>query len=128
MQNENLQKAAERLADRDLAHYQGPHGDDTDIRAGIALARAYLAEHPADDAAVADIDWLNELRREGGDMSWLRVRLCDDGLHLMSPCNLPTEGIDGLRDYVAPNVATRGAVRRLAACLGIALQEKHDAE
>lgn len=41
--NYDLIAIAKRLADRDLADYQGPTGDDTDMRAGIVLARAYLA-------------------------------------------------------------------------------------
>jgi hypothetical protein len=54
----DLRAAAERLADYDLAVWQGPTGDCTDMRAAIKLARAYLAEHPADDAEA--VIWTDE--------------------------------------------------------------------
>lgn len=70
---------------------------------------------------LVDLDWLNKLRRKGGDMSILRVRLVDGAIHLMSPCNLPREGIDGLRDYVSPRPATRGDIRKLCEAMGVEL-------
>jgi hypothetical protein len=80
-----------------------------------AVIAAYLAEHPADeDEAIstpAAIDWLDSLSRVGGDLSMITVRACDDGMHLVSG------------DWVSPHVATKGDVRRLAAVLGIDLQE-----
>ena len=50
--NDELEAAALRLMGRDLSDYQGPTGDDTDMRAGIMLARAYLAA--LDTQIVAD--------------------------------------------------------------------------
>jgi len=89
----------------------------------VELAHLYLDEHPADDADPADYDWLNALRSENDQpLSMLAVRLCDDGFHLMAP-GRPSEGIDGLNDYVAPHPATKGDVRRLCAALGVPLEE-----
>lgn len=51
---EDLREAAERLANRDLACFQGPTGDDADMRAGIKLAKAFLANNPADSD---EVDW-----------------------------------------------------------------------
>jgi hypothetical protein len=80
-----------------------------------AVIAAYLAEHPADEdealSTPAAIDWLDSLSRVGGDLSMITVRACDDGMHLVSG------------DWVSPHVATKGDVRRLAAALGIDLQE-----
>lgn len=86
------------------------------------ICDAYIAEHPADDDVPVAVEWLESLSRSGGDMSFLRVRLCDDGFHLMSPCNTVGEGIEGLTDFVSPNVATRGDVRRLCKALGVELK------
>jgi hypothetical protein len=84
----------------------------SDERSVIA---AFLAEHPADEdealSTPAAIDWLDSLSRVGGDLSMFTVRACDDGMHLVSG------------DWVSPHVATKGDVRRLAAVLGIDLQE-----
>lgn len=41
--NDTIRAAAKRLADRDLADYQGSSDDDMDMRAGIVLARFALA-------------------------------------------------------------------------------------
>ena len=60
--SDELRAAASRLNDRDLADYQGPTGDDTDMRAGIMLAHAYLAEHPADGESKAQADEIERLR------------------------------------------------------------------
>lgn len=120
----DLRAAAERIR---LAMHHGcyvgePGAIERDER---LLAQMYVLEHPADDGEDADIAWLESLSREGGDMSWLAVRLCEDRkFHLMAPSKKPTEGIEGLNDWVSPNPATRGDVRRLAAALGITLTEK----
>ena len=70
---DDLRAAAERLLDGrlKLEELQGPTGDESDLRAAIILARAYLAEHPTDDdewageAAVQDDgnDWASLLKK-----------------------------------------------------------------
>lgn len=139
MDASELRAAAERVADDifawllstwDVGHsVLRPQGDVyveqvRDNFRGIAAEsmEALLAGHAADDGDVAGIDWLNNLRRKGGNMSWLRVRLCDDGLHLMGMGPV-SEGVEGLMDYVAPTVATKGDIRGLAKILGIDLIE-----
>lgn len=43
-----LRAAANRLADLDIREYQGPTGEDTDYRAAIMLAKAWIEEYPAE--------------------------------------------------------------------------------
>lgn len=115
--------AADRLLGRDISHYQGPGQGDADMRAAIIVARAWRAEHPADDEELASIQWLKGLSRDGGDLSMLCVRLVDDKIHLMAPGKV-TEGIGGLLDYVSPRPATRGDLRLLCRALGIPMKEQ----
>jgi len=92
----------------------------------FSLACVKLARHVQRmyDETPVSLAFLERLRRvDGGDFSFMAVRLCDDGLHLMGVRGRPRNGIDGLDDYVAPNVATRGDVRRLCEALGIELRE-----
>lgn len=51
--SDELRAAAERLASRDLGDYQGPSSSDCDMRGGILLARAYLAELETGDCTDA---------------------------------------------------------------------------
>jgi hypothetical protein len=83
------------------------------------IVRAYL-ECPEclenrDGSKLADIEWLNGLSREGGDMGFMAVTLRGDKFHLR--CG---EGDDA---YVAPKPATRDAVRMFCRALGIELRE-----
>ena len=56
MTHEEVRAAAERLSHRKLEDYQGPTGDDTDMRAAIALARFVLDLTDQLAAARADAD------------------------------------------------------------------------
>lgn len=76
-----------------------------------------------DDDILVDIDWLKGLEREGGDMSFLAVRLVDRNFHLIIQKYDPNPIFGGLYDYVAPNPATRGDVRMFATALGVVLKE-----
>ena len=83
------------------------------LRDLASLGTAWLAEHPADDDEPVTVVWIETLSRYGGDMSFLKVRLFDDGFHLM-----------GQGCYVSPRVATRRDVRDLCRILGVQLKEK----
>lgn len=96
--SDELRQAAERLADRDLGDYQGPTGDDTDMRAGIMLARAYLREH--DHEPVTE-EWLESV---GMGMEVQSRSLVLD---------------DGENSVLIQPLKTRGDVRRLCKAIGI---------
>jgi len=55
-----LRAAANRLAVLDLGEWQGPEGDCADMRAGIMLARNWIAEHAADDDEAITKEWFVE--------------------------------------------------------------------
>jgi hypothetical protein len=91
------------------------------------LARAYIAEHPADDETPVDEAWL----RAAG---FVRGKFPDDlvaGPILCGIVRNPISKDDGkaywaVRTYPIPDAAapkTRSDVRRLAAALGITLTE-----
>jgi hypothetical protein len=110
----DIQSAAERLRTIDptnLFYWRS----DAPIRDCEVLARAYLAEHPADDGdllgTVASIDWLDSLRRaDGGDMGMFTIRATGDEIRLI------VNGFESLK----PN--TRGDVRAICRALGIELE------
>lgn len=75
---DEIRAAANRLADLDLGDYQGPTGDDTDMRAGIVLAR-YVRSRLDQQQAEArerelpvDAEWLRPLcvRVSGKEIYW----------------------------------------------------------
>lgn len=85
-----------------------------------ALARTFLAEHPADDAATADDNWLQSVGFErniaGGYERLIRV---DQWLVVRDAIY-----IDAGRHQIPLTChRTRGVVRRFCAALGITLNE-----
>jgi len=78
-----------------------------------------------EEMKIVTVKWLAGLRRaDGGSLHMLCIRLVDDKPHLMAP-RPPTNGIEGLLDYVAPNPATRKDVRMLLIALGIVFTEEY---
>lgn len=119
-EREELAAAVERLKCEDEFSPTWKCGYNSALAAAAALIRSSGSD---DGDEPVTVEWLKCLSRNGGDMSFLRLRLCDYGFHLMSPCNAVHEGIDGLRDYVAPRPATRGDIRDLCRALGVELRE-----
>jgi len=119
---DELQRAAERLRacnyesdwDLDGASFQ-------QISDWQALAKAYLAEHPADDGEAVTVEWLESIGWLEDQTGWPAICLRETsewgiswrghGIWL-TPMSVPL--------YRAP---TRGDVRRLCRALGIALKE-----
>lgn len=139
--NEEVKAAMERLLDCDLAHYQGPTGDDANMRAAIMLARYVRAEHPADDEAGITEGWLREVGGKDktyqgdtvlafraqpgpiGDTQW--IELADETNGMFYFCRWSPMYDEGTPpDRVELLAGTRGAFRRLCQCLGIPLNEK----
>lgn len=120
---DELRAAANRIVHR-LDHDQYGLSEDVEVNHADVSKIARHVQRMYDETPVS-IGFLERLRRaDGGDFSFMAVRLCDDGLHLMGVRGRPQNGIDGLHDYVAPNVATQGDVRRLCEALGIELRER----
>lgn len=130
-----LQAAAERLrrlyplGKESLKSVYGRDGAGGNLDKERDIAEcgyAFVAEHSADDGELLTVDWLDGLSRtDGGDMSFLAVRLCEDRtFHLMLPGKRPTEGVQGLRDFVSGRPSTRGDVRAICRALDIPLAEK----
>ena len=108
-----------------------------------ALAKAYLAEHPADDAEPLSEEWLHAVGFELGTLqaSLLIPPICPDAAiaELILHCDqfgwsasliqgLPSGDDQRVRDdHVTltslPDTMTRGHIRGLARALGIALKE-----
>jgi hypothetical protein len=123
-----LRVHAERLSGRDLGHYQGPTGDDADMRAGIALARAWLAEHPADEDTPIDSGWLKEIGfygyPNGTDLkigNYPKGNCLSRMIGERDKYTIWAVNSGWLADGAEPR--TRGDLRRLCAALGIELKE-----
>lgn len=103
---------------------------------GLALAEAWLAEHPADDGEAADEAWSRDLMKSLGAVQLPKARPGDDEtfeLELPNSYSLfwcqNTEGNESYtwmygveypgRCEGLPDQHTRGAVRRLLAALGV---------
>jgi hypothetical protein len=114
--SDELRAAAERLLDPECGIGEGT---GTNYVAGgyaaddaVALAKAYLAEHPADDAEPVTLEWTRSLG--------LDCRRIYDG-----PDWIPNiRGLDG-NWVILPRGATRGQARRLLAALGIDCVNDH---
>lgn len=135
--NYELRAAANQLACLDLAYFQRPTADDANMRAGIMLARAYLAAITADDEELADGTWLKNI----GAVRPMAVAA--DEVYVLGDWR-PEHGgcfpVQYKRDraerrmgdmityvYGVPINArpTRGDVRRLCAALGIELKARN---
>ena len=108
--SDELRSAAKRLLLGPRAYRGTGHSARLDIQ---GLADAYLAEHQADDEQPIDLKWLDCLSRDGGDLPFICVTYRDGAYHLT-----------GHSEYVAPDPATRGDVRRLCKSLGVELKEQ----
>jgi hypothetical protein len=115
----DIQSAAERLRRHmaDPNHRDTYHGKESTLVGDWAtLARAYLAEHPADDGEAITEDWLRAVG--------FKSMPSEVGLWLDK-----TVGVDLRSDTpgcvvcnARPRIATRGDLRRLAEALGIPLE------
>lgn len=122
----SAREAAERLAAYDLAEWQGPTGDCTDMRAGIALARLFLEEHPVDDGepvTEAHLDAMGGEKRGPHLWQWSNEDSGDTVKVAMS-LGYPTVTIsnhDGraIHLYGFGNKSVVGDIRRLLAAFGI---------
>lgn len=124
-----IRAAAERLLSRDLAEYQGPTGDEADMRAAIMLARNFMAEHPADDDTPIDREFVRSLgptNRDDSDCT--NVPLCGGVLkaRVMWVRSLDGRyhcvvGIAANRssEWASITTPTRGRVRHLLQSLGV---------
>ena len=90
----------------------------------LRVARAYLSEHPADDCEAIDEEWLRSV-----GMAHFRGEPDSSGLEISNGCTQISRGYRGqwlvngaeLDDLSWPK--TRGDLRRLAAALGVPLNE-----
>lgn len=65
MTEDEYRAAAQRLAAYDLAEWQGPTGDCTDMRCGILVARRLLELlPPTDDNKLVSVDWFRSVGAE----------------------------------------------------------------
>jgi hypothetical protein len=79
--SDSVKAAAERLIERDLANYQGPTGDDADMRAAITVASAYkrLAE-----ILLPEIETEEDCLENGYDVNlWLTAEEINEVLELL---------------------------------------------
>lgn len=134
-----LRAYAERLADYDLAWWQGLTGDCADMRAGICLARAFRTEHPLDDDEPATEEWCRALVVSLGATQRPKERPGDDEVFELELPNgfilfwhQNTEGyesntwhygVEHLRSWGLPDQHTRGDVLRLLTVLGARNQQ-----
>ncbi len=111
---------AELRAAAEMVVATGTHKDwfDTIDAGAVAVASAYLAEHPADEHELWTAEWLKAVGFDG-DMSkngpgmWLRgVRIHSDGRWSWCGQSWPFKAIQ-----------TRGDLRRICAALNIPLTE-----
>ena len=94
-----------------------PMGERKAYALTAALAYGFLAEHPADDDTPIDAEWLRAV--------WFIAKFkqfSKGELHLYE-FDGPGDGWAAFRDWRIPYPSTRGAVRRLCAAVGIALEE-----
>jgi hypothetical protein len=108
----DIQSAAERLRRHmaDPNHRDTYHGKESTLVGDWAtLARAYLAEHPADDGEAIQVAWLVSMGFEALDEH-------DSGWFKQSP--------DGREMEDAAQLKTRGDLRLLCRALGILLTER----
>lgn len=113
------------------AGWKGVNGGRLDADRRV-LADAYLAEHPADDAAPVTAGWLESMgfQVKGG---WWQLRCGDYEVYCYTSPSRPSgfvfkyESHDCLDDgdgaAILPDLPTRGDVRRLLAALKIATTE-----
>lgn len=116
MSDEELKAIASRVR----PHAAGNLGN-ADIADRNALAAAYLAEHPADDAEPITANWLAAV---GFTSPGAFTHTIDGGITMewFSGGDLGQwECIIG--DHVCPDFGTRGQLRRLCAALGVPLSE-----
>lgn len=100
-------KAAARLRN-DAYHSTGKVYDFVQRDKDRCLLGDYaLTLLPSDGDELVTVDWIEGLSSEGGDMSFLAVRLVGNHFHLV-----------GHGDYVAPKPATRQDVRSICAAFG----------
>lgn len=128
--SDELRAAAERLLGFD-GYYEMQASD------GKNLARAYLAEHPADDDEPVTADWLRSVGfKQDADTEYTSDDLIlapeDDqvALHWMQegiePDEIRTIWIVAENEGIYTSASTRGALRRLAAALGVTLKGTTD--
>jgi hypothetical protein len=120
--SDELRATAERLI-KFVAMYRLHPQSHKGLEDAQSVARAYLAEHPADDAEPLTEEWLRAAGFETRD-----GRLCLGARLQFTHCNGWNAwwGIDGLAyasSRLVNGLNTRGHVRRLCQCLGIALKE-----
>jgi hypothetical protein len=104
------------------------HKEEPLQRAIHAVASAYLAEHPADDAEPVDEAWLESVGFVHGDSAIGSPRM-NSPRAPVDETQVVTIESDGAAYYdvddghwvILPDVETRGDVRRLCAALGIEL-------
>ncbi len=94
--------------------------------AAVTVARAYLAEHPADDSQPVTEEWLATLSLEDGTFAdtpngeQLGFHVGDAGA-IPGPRVIIMDSTDG-DDQVVISVPTRGHVRRLLTAFGVTPQ------
>ena len=86
----------------------------------VKLARAYLAEHPADDGELIDRDWLESIGLYGRSLGQIELSH-RDGTGWFFSVLADEHGI--YWSTIDKPFHTRGQLRRLAAALGIELRE-----
>ncbi len=129
MTTQELRAAAERLASEDASAYPR-HGNAYALTDAVALARAWLAEHPADDEEPISQSWLLASGWAKVDYSWAGQVQCFEianwGIHWIEGgwglFYLTADGFDGSETWLS-HMNTRGCVRRLCAALEIELKE-----
>ncbi len=126
--------SAERLADYDLAHWQGPSQRDGDIRDAVKLARAWKRDHPTDDDELTSGQWLKSIgfyaitnnlfdipiQESRGWNCFLRIDIdALEAIVMQAPAGCDSTGL------VLPEtpVAVRGDVRKLCKVLGAKTKE-----
>ena len=115
--NEDVRKAAERLRrvygeESQWSVYDG-HRDRASMLGSdeMTIAKAYLAEHPADEAIEISEDWLRSVGLRDNRMV-IEFMKTNDG-----------RWASRWHGWELPRLKTRGQVRNLCAALGVELKE-----
>lgn len=118
MNDAELRAAAERLRDGAYPAIDLPPWATRVYRDGAAVAAAWLAEHPADDAEPVTEEWLRSVGFSSRPNNrWLQIRTPQGGrldCWMASP-------LWEFHDEAVAIPQTRGDVRRLCTALGIDL-------
>ncbi len=92
------------------------------------LAYAYLSEHPADDELPITEEWLRSVGFcDAENDYWIWLQATDLFIARSSENKWTIEGYGNGETVSISAPKTRGQLRRLAACLGIELQEQPNA-